>query len=226
LWLDYLGPAATVHGVDIEPDGKSYENDKVKVSIGDQSDRGFWKEVLNANAGFDIVIDDGSHMHRDQIVSLEEIFPKLNPGGVYICEDVHGNSNRFASYVMGIASLLNGQSNPIQQCVESVFLHRSRAWRSRCRAACAEAEAGRQAEGMHLESIVRAADVGPTLADKHEWVGRRSGALGHCNPRAPVLHIGVQVKHTKGDRADHGLETAPQPVAIFAALLAIRFARG
>jgi hypothetical protein len=62
-------------------------------------------------------------MHRDQIVSLEEIFPKLNPGGIYVCEDVHGSANRFASYVMGIASELNGEGNAIQRSVECISFH-------------------------------------------------------------------------------------------------------
>lgn len=123
MWLDYFGSHATVHGIDIEPDCRSYETDRIKVTIGDQSDRGFWREFLRTNEGFDVVIDDGSHMHRDQIISLEEIFPGLNPGGIYICEDVHGSANRFASYVMGMASELNGISNPIQQTVECISFH-------------------------------------------------------------------------------------------------------
>lgn len=38
--------------------------------------------------GFDIVIDDGSHILEHQLKSFEILFPKLNKGGVYCIEDV------------------------------------------------------------------------------------------------------------------------------------------
>ena len=31
----------------------------------------------------------------------------LSPGGVYICEDVHGDGNGFASFIHGLADSLN-----------------------------------------------------------------------------------------------------------------------
>jgi hypothetical protein len=37
----------------------------------------------------DIVIDDGGHAMRQQIVSFEELYPHLQPHGVYLCEDIH-----------------------------------------------------------------------------------------------------------------------------------------
>src|SRR5262249_37051761 len=59
----------------------------------------------------DILIDDGGHLHEQQRVTLEEMLPHIAPGGVYLCEDIHGVVNRFAAYVQGLASGLNSVSD-------------------------------------------------------------------------------------------------------------------
>src|SRR5690606_21925300 len=55
----------------------------------------------------DVIIDDGGHESHQQIPTLEELVPCLRPGGVYICEDVHGSANNFMQYVYGLASQMN-----------------------------------------------------------------------------------------------------------------------
>ena len=107
MWCDYFGPKARIYGVDIEFACRAYENDNVKIFIGDQADRMFWREFRRKVPALDIVIDDGGHHPKQQIVSLEELLPFLRPGGVYFCEDVHGGFNRFASYIHGLGHRLN-----------------------------------------------------------------------------------------------------------------------
>ena len=99
MWRDYLGQRCRLYGIDIEPACKSYENEYIKICIGDQSDRSFWKTFREETPTLDVLIDDGGHTVAQQIVTLEETLPYLNPGGVYICEDVHGVWNGFAHYV-------------------------------------------------------------------------------------------------------------------------------
>lgn len=41
--------------------------------------------------GVDIVIDDGSHISDHQRISFETLFPLMNEGGVYICEDLQAS---------------------------------------------------------------------------------------------------------------------------------------
>lgn len=60
MWRDYFGPKAHIYGVDIEPDCKVYERDGVKVFIGDQAERSFWREFCTKVPKLDIVIDDAS----------------------------------------------------------------------------------------------------------------------------------------------------------------------
>jgi hypothetical protein len=107
MWRNYFGPRCEIYGIDIEPACKAYEGDSVKVFIGDQGDRNFWRRFKHEVQGVDIVIDDGGHLPEQQIVTFEELLPHLRPGGVYICEDIHGTLNTFAAYVYGSAQNLN-----------------------------------------------------------------------------------------------------------------------
>jgi hypothetical protein len=38
---------------------------------------------------------------EQQIATREELLPHLQPGGVFLCEDLHGAYNRFASLLAG-----------------------------------------------------------------------------------------------------------------------------
>jgi hypothetical protein len=107
MWKDYFGPLARVYGVDIKPECKAYESDSIEIMIGDQADRSFWRAFKQRVPRLDIVVDDGGHKAAQQIVTFEELFPWLAPGGVYLCEDLHGVFNGFAGYMHGFAHNLN-----------------------------------------------------------------------------------------------------------------------
>ncbi|MFT7460889.1 MAG: SAM-dependent methyltransferase [Planctomycetota bacterium] len=107
MWRDYFGPDCKVFGVDIEEKCKAYENEYTQILIGDQADRNFWRSVLKELPPLDIVIDDGGHHFQQQVVSLEELLPYIRPGGVYLCEDIHGESNKFSAYVHMLSNQLN-----------------------------------------------------------------------------------------------------------------------
>lgn len=110
MWRSYFGPTAMIHGIDIEPSCKAFENEWTRVRIGDQGDPEFWKAFKEEFPRIDVVIDDGSHRARQQSVTLEAMLPHLSPGGVYICEDLHGTRNRFAAFLHGLADGLNEAS--------------------------------------------------------------------------------------------------------------------
>ncbi|AYV84295.1 MAG: hypothetical protein Hyperionvirus21_29 [Hyperionvirus sp.] len=48
------------------------------------------EEFLNKNikGTFDVIIDDGSHLMKDQQLTLAHLFPLIRPGGYYIIEDL------------------------------------------------------------------------------------------------------------------------------------------
>ena len=51
---------------------------------------------------FDVVIDDGGRVPEHQIIFLEELFPHLRLGGVYLCEDIAAQGNAMVDYVAGL----------------------------------------------------------------------------------------------------------------------------
>ena len=112
MWQSYFGPGTHIHGVDIQEACTAHASDAVTVWIGDQSDPLFWKRFLLEVPTFDIVIDDGGHEALQQIPTLEALLPRLRPGGVYICEDVHGEAHSFHSYVDGLARNLHTVGPP------------------------------------------------------------------------------------------------------------------
>jgi SAM-dependent methyltransferase len=110
MWKEYFGTGCRVYGVDIDEECMAYEDMGIKVFIGDQADRSFWATVRQTVPKIDILIDDGGHHHEQQRITLEEMLPHLRPGGVYLCEDITGVPNHFASYLQGLASSLHSYS--------------------------------------------------------------------------------------------------------------------
>jgi hypothetical protein len=87
MWKEYFYNSKII-GVDIDPECKKQEEDRIIVEIGNQNDFKF----LHYNIGekyklFDLIIDDGSHVNEHVIHSFGWLFRFLNKGGVYIIED-------------------------------------------------------------------------------------------------------------------------------------------
>jgi hypothetical protein len=76
--------------------------ERVRVFFGDQADEEFLRHVVANGAGlrpedtrndwsrggWDLVIDDGGHIPRDQLTTFCALFPFVRPGGLYVIEDV------------------------------------------------------------------------------------------------------------------------------------------
>lgn len=89
MWRHYFGRGARIVGIDLDPRCRQFEGDSVSVLIGDQADRNFLAQVRTLVPHVDIVIDDGGHTMTQQITSFEELYPHIQPHGVYLCEDLH-----------------------------------------------------------------------------------------------------------------------------------------
>jgi hypothetical protein len=128
MWREYFGAGCRLYGVDIEPVCRAYEDDAVRVFIGDQGDPEFWAGFRHAVPTVDILIDDGGHSAALQIATLEAMLPHIRRGGVYLCEDVHGAFHPFHAFVDGLARPLHaigapeapGPPNALHQHVASV----------------------------------------------------------------------------------------------------------
>lgn len=113
MWQNYFGDKCKVYGVDILEECKNYETENIKIFIGDQGDRNFWREFREKVPRVDILIDDGGHLAEQQIVTLEEILPFISPGGVYLCEDVSGSRMKLTAYMNGIQDEINNTENAL-----------------------------------------------------------------------------------------------------------------
>lgn len=136
MWLQYFGPGTTVVGIDVDPNclQHSYPAD-VEIVIGDQGSVEFWQKFMQTHSDFDIVIDDGGHSMQQQIVTLEQMYPRLNQGGVFLVEDTHtsymqpwggqvNGKNTFLAYAKSLTDYLNQEHIPpgfISRKTMSVF---------------------------------------------------------------------------------------------------------
>lgn len=126
MWREYFGPDSHVYGIDIDPACREEERDGVEIFIGDQGDPAFWARFLENSPAIDVVIDDGSHHPHHQVVTLEGLLPHIRPGGVYICEDIHGPFQPFHSFVDALTRPLSDivriptPASPLHQQVASV----------------------------------------------------------------------------------------------------------
>jgi len=88
MWRHYFGADATIHGIDLDWRCKRLEAPGIHIHTGDQADRQFWTGFKAEVPVAHVVIDDGGHHMKQQLMSFHEMFPHMAEGGVYICEDV------------------------------------------------------------------------------------------------------------------------------------------
>lgn len=76
----------TIYGLDII-NKKHLSRNNIIIIQGSQIDNTILKKFKNIK--FDLIIDDGSHYPYHQLKSFNKLFKNINPGGVYIIEDLN-----------------------------------------------------------------------------------------------------------------------------------------
>lgn len=92
MWRDYFQRGRII-GMDndrgklrfVEPHGR------IEIVIGDQADVEHLDRVARDFGRFDVIVDDAGHQCDEQILSYRTLLPALNPGGLYILEDIGGS---------------------------------------------------------------------------------------------------------------------------------------
>jgi len=82
MWATWL-PSAKITGVDIRPECKSLCSDYSNIRI----------VIINPvehrlDCEFDVIVDDGSHVSKDILMTFSKNFSLVKPGGYYIIEDL------------------------------------------------------------------------------------------------------------------------------------------
>lgn len=89
VWKRFF-PNATIYGLDLTPDFAKIP-DKTRIELA-QVNTSIEIEVVEKARDYsdvDIFMDDGSHMMKDQQITLAAFFKCVKPGGLYILEDLH-----------------------------------------------------------------------------------------------------------------------------------------
>ncbi len=88
MWEEYF-PNAEIYGIDISDSNVHFADDsRIHFRLGDQADEALLERVSDEVGQWDIVIDDASHIAKDQIISFETLWPRVSAGGVYCIEDI------------------------------------------------------------------------------------------------------------------------------------------
>lgn len=104
MWAEYF-PEAEIHGLDLFEENKqqsvynflweqkimTYEKENIYLEKGNQCDWRILEELRKYD--FDVIIDDGSHNARDQMITFFGLFN----GKHYFIEDLHCNDDEFYS---------------------------------------------------------------------------------------------------------------------------------
>lgn len=89
MWLKYF-PDTVVHGLDLFKEFPvPFQHERVVWHQGNQCDWQLLEQLRKED--FDVVIDDGSHCSRDQLMTFFGLFN----GKQYYIEDLHGTEDEF-----------------------------------------------------------------------------------------------------------------------------------
>ena len=92
MWQEYFTEARiyTFDIVDMSEHILIKDSPKVSFFRGDQSNRKDFEQMYETFGGeeFDFILEDGSHEHEHQIISLGALFKYVKSGGYYILEDM------------------------------------------------------------------------------------------------------------------------------------------
>ena len=80
---------ANIYGADINPDMFNYSSKRLtSFYVNSSSELSIRKDILEKKVQFKIIIEDASHMLKDQIISLFHLFPILESRGYFIVEEI------------------------------------------------------------------------------------------------------------------------------------------
>lgn len=110
FWREYFGENANIYAVDVNPNCKQFECGKTKIFIGSQEDPVFLENLKAQIPPLDILLDDGGHTMKQQIVTFNKLFDHVKSNGFYVCEDIH------TSYMQSYGGKLKGKKTFVEFC--------------------------------------------------------------------------------------------------------------
>jgi len=93
IWNDAF-PRARVFGLDNKPlrlNNEIKHRKNIEIIRGEQDDRKLLDKLAERVGGFNVIVDDASHLPELQRASLDILWPHLRSNGVYVIEDLETN---------------------------------------------------------------------------------------------------------------------------------------
>ena len=88
MWRNYF-ESANIYAIDIFEEGMIHNEDRIYTIVSDQGSESDLLKLTDIVGGsYDFICDDGSHQHYHQVFSFRVLEKYLNPGGVYVIEDI------------------------------------------------------------------------------------------------------------------------------------------
>ena len=100
MWKQFFRSGKIV-GIDIE-DKTRFRESRIDIRQCDQTDAQTLRLLSEEYGGFDIIVDDGSHINDHVVKTFQILFPLLRPNGIYAIEDVQ--TSYWPSWGGGISS--------------------------------------------------------------------------------------------------------------------------
>ena len=98
MWRDRF-PGARIYGLDVDPGCQKHATAGIDITIGSQDDPVVLEALAQKAGGFDVVIDDGSHVNELTIASFEALWPHTRR--LYVIEDLECSYVNLTPHVAG-----------------------------------------------------------------------------------------------------------------------------
>lgn len=85
MWKAYFRRGRIV-GIDIH-DKSALRERRIDIHVCDQTDAQALTQLSKEYGGFDVIVDDGSHLNEHVLQTFNVLFPLLKDGGLYAIED-------------------------------------------------------------------------------------------------------------------------------------------
>lgn len=130
MWKAYFRNSRIV-GIDLYEKTNLSEH-RIDIRQCDQTDSEALLRLSNEYGGFDIIVDDGSHLNAHVIKTFQVLFPLLRPHGIYVVEDTQtsywptwgggiGNPESAMAFFKTLVDGLNHVEYPIENYESDYF---------------------------------------------------------------------------------------------------------
>ena len=93
IWSKYFPNCEVIVGCDVHPKVENlvFADPRIKIVLGDANKDAVISQITSLASGFDLIIDDGSHISKDIVATFLKYFKHLSNDGLYVIEDLHAS---------------------------------------------------------------------------------------------------------------------------------------